>query len=108
MGKQVAQDTQQDSEPQAKHTEEETAERGAPSSRMSRGPLLKAPFCFVDPGTLDWKQDARGRSLPTLQAARGRPCSEHPPTPIPPQPHPPVCLPTYLGQGKSTQIRKHC
>lgn len=46
MGKQVAQDTQQDSELQAKHTEEETGRERRPVQQDEQGTSAQSPLLF--------------------------------------------------------------
>lgn len=80
MGQQVAQDTQQDSELQAKHTGER--DRGAPSTGRAGSPV-QSPFCFLVPG--HWTGSGTpGATASRLQAARLATFKSIPPTPIPP------------------------
>ena len=82
-------------------------QREAPRQAGQAGdPCSKPPSVLSTPG--HWT----GSRMPGAAASRlsrqqgvGH-VQSIPPTPIPPRPHPPVCLPTYLGQGKTTQIQK--
>lgn len=99
MGQQVAQDTQQDSELQAKHTEGERDRERRPVQQDEQGIPVQSPLLFpcsrdtgLEVGRLGPRPpDSRQRGVGHVQSI--------PPTPIPP-PAAPACVSSYSFRAR--------